>query len=180
MRSEQQVIIQFLLQANANADNIHRRLQAQFTDDAYRIRSVRRRCQFARQGRAELHNDARSGRAAIGFTDTKTLSALRREPFRSPHLIAEVVGVSYLTLVRHLPDSLGMKNFHWRRVPYEWTPDLCRRRLEICGYIKTSLAGRIFNDVDKLLEAIIKSLNEIQPSELRLVFHHCIEQLKSN
>jgi hypothetical protein len=37
------------------------------------------------------------------------LSVLHREPFRSTHSIAEVVGVSYLILIRHLRDSLGMK-----------------------------------------------------------------------
>jgi hypothetical protein len=48
MEYEQRVIIRFLPQedANANADDIHRRLHAQFTDDAYSIRSVRRWCQF--------------------------------------------------------------------------------------------------------------------------------------
>jgi hypothetical protein len=38
---KQRLIIQFLLKANANADNILRTLQAQFTDGPYSIRSVR-------------------------------------------------------------------------------------------------------------------------------------------
>jgi hypothetical protein len=39
MEYEQRMIIQFLLQeeANANADDIQRRLEAQLTDDAYSI-----------------------------------------------------------------------------------------------------------------------------------------------
>jgi hypothetical protein len=35
-------------------------------------------------------------------------------------------------------------------------------------HIKTSFAGRVFNDSDELLEAVIEFLNEIQPFELQL------------
>jgi hypothetical protein len=44
--------------------------------------------------------------------------------------------------------------------------------------IKTSLGSRVFSDADELLAAVIESLNEIQPSELQLVFHHWIERVK--
>jgi hypothetical protein len=120
MEYQQRVIILFLFQedAKANADDIHRRLQAQFTDDADSIRSIRRwcqcQCQFIRKGREELDDDLKSGHLPIDFIDTKMLSALEREPFHSAHSLAEVVGVSYSTVIRHLRDSLGMKNFHLR------------------------------------------------------------------
>jgi hypothetical protein len=68
----------FLLKGNANADDIQRRLQAQFTDPVYSIRSVRRECEFRRQERAKLHNDPKSGRPPIDFIGTKILSALER------------------------------------------------------------------------------------------------------
>jgi hypothetical protein len=74
MEYEQRVIIRFHFQEDANADDIHRRLQAQFTDDAYSIRSVRRWCQFIRQRREDLHDDPRSGGPPIDFIDTKLLS----------------------------------------------------------------------------------------------------------
>jgi hypothetical protein len=76
MESEQRVIIRSLLKTSANADDIHRRLQAQFTDDAYSIRSVRRWCQFLRQVREDFHDGPSSGRLAINFINTKSLSAL--------------------------------------------------------------------------------------------------------
>jgi hypothetical protein len=34
----------------------------------------------------------------------------------------------------------------------------------------TSLAGRVFNDVNELLETVVEFLNGVQPSELQLVF----------
>jgi hypothetical protein len=46
------------------------------------------------------------------------------------------------------------------------------------GHVKRFLVCRVFNDADELLEAVIEFLNEIQPSELRLVFHHWIERVK--
>jgi hypothetical protein len=57
MKHEPGVIIRFLFKENANADGIHRRLQAQFTDDDYSIRSVRQWCHFIRQGREDFHGD---------------------------------------------------------------------------------------------------------------------------
>jgi hypothetical protein len=46
------------------------------------------------------------------------------------------------------------------------------------GCIKTSLAGRVFNCADELLEVVIEFLSEIQPSELQFIFHHWIERVK--
>jgi hypothetical protein len=46
------------------------------------------------------------------------------------------------------------------------------------GRIKTILVGRAFNDVDELLEAVIKFLNEIEPRELQHVSRHWIERVK--
>jgi hypothetical protein len=77
----QRVIIRLLLKENANADDIHRRLQAQLTDDVDRIRSVRRWCQFIRQERENLHGDPMSGRLPIDRVDTKILPTLNRRPF---------------------------------------------------------------------------------------------------
>jgi hypothetical protein len=77
MKCEQPMILWFLLKENANADDIHRRLQAQFTDDAYSIRSVRDYCQFIRQGRKDFQDDLRADRPPIEFIDTKTLSTLK-------------------------------------------------------------------------------------------------------
>jgi hypothetical protein len=114
MEYEQQVIIRLLLREDATADDIHRRLQAQFTDNADSIRSVRSRCQLIRQEREDLHDDPRSGRPPIEVIHTKILSALKREPFHSAHSLGEVVGVSCSTVIYYLRDSLGMKNFHLR------------------------------------------------------------------
>jgi DNA-binding MurR/RpiR family transcriptional regulator len=40
------------------------------------------------------------------------LSELEKELFHAAHSLAEVVNVSSSTVIRHLQDSLGMKDFH--------------------------------------------------------------------
>jgi hypothetical protein len=58
MEYGQRGIIRFLLNENANADDIHRKLQKQFTDD--------------------VHDKTRSGRSPIDFIDAKIFPALER------------------------------------------------------------------------------------------------------
>jgi hypothetical protein len=45
-------------------------------------------------------------------------------------------------------------------------PDLASSDFWLFGHIKTYHAGRLFNDQDEPLEAVIEFLNEIPPSEL--------------
>jgi hypothetical protein len=139
---EQRVVIRFLLQEDANMDNIHRRLQAQFTDNGYSIGSVRRWCQFIRQGREDIHDDPRSGHPPTDLVDTKILSTLKRRPFHSAYSLVEILSVSYSTILCHLLDSLGMENFHLRWVPHELTPNLHRRPSEIYGRLLPTLKQR--------------------------------------
>jgi hypothetical protein len=110
MEYEHRVIIRALFKENTNADNIHGRFQSQFTDDIYSIRSVRPAVSASDKGEKNLHGNPRSGRPPIGCIDAKILSALEKEPFRSTHSLAGVMYVSNSTIIRHLRDSLGMKN----------------------------------------------------------------------
>jgi hypothetical protein len=50
------------------------------------------------------------------------------------------------------------------------SPDLAPSNFSLFGHIKTSFACYVLNDVDQLFEAVLEFLNEIQPSELELVF----------
>jgi hypothetical protein len=56
--------------------------------------------------------------------------------------------------------------------------DLAPSDFWLFGHIKTTLAGRLFNDADELREAAIEFFKEIQPSELQFVFHHWTERVK--
>jgi hypothetical protein len=81
--------------------------------------------------------------------------------------------------LRQLPDSFFecVKIFFDENsvviIPHpSYSPDLAPSDFCVCGHIKTSFTGRVFNDVDELLEAVIEFVNEIQLSELQLVFVH--------
>jgi hypothetical protein len=52
------------------------------------------------------------------------------------------------------------------------SPDLTQSDFWLFGHIKTSLAGRVFNDVNEFFDAVIEFSNETQPTKLQLVFHH--------
>jgi hypothetical protein len=101
------VVIRSLPKEYANADDIHGRIQAQFTSDAHSIQSVRRWCQSMKQERENFRDDPRS--PPIDFIDTRIMSTLEREPFHYAHSLAEVMGVSCLTMICHMQHSLGMK-----------------------------------------------------------------------
>jgi hypothetical protein len=43
----------------------------------------------------------------------------REKSFHSAHSLAQVVSVCYSTIIRHLHDSLGLKNFRLRWMPQD-------------------------------------------------------------
>jgi hypothetical protein len=55
--------------------------------------------------------------------------------------------------------------------------DLAPSDFRVLGHIKTSLAGRVFNDGYELFEGVVEFLNEIQASELQFVFHCWTERI---
>jgi hypothetical protein len=109
MEHEQRVIIQFLCEEHASPEDIHARLEAQFADTTYGKRSLRRWCQYVRQGREDLHNEVRSGRPPIGFLDIRILALLDERRFHSDYSITQTVGVSQSSVLNHLLESHGMK-----------------------------------------------------------------------
>jgi hypothetical protein len=102
MEYEQRVIVRFLYRERVAQDEIHRRLKAQFADDAYSLRSVQHWYQFVWQGREDLRDDDRLGRLTLDFVDSKIIALLDREPFHSTYSLAEASSISHSTMLRHL------------------------------------------------------------------------------
>jgi hypothetical protein len=105
-------------------EDIHAPLEAQFRDAPSSEQSVRRWCQYARQGRENLHDEVQSGRSRIDFLDIRILTLLYEQPFHLAYSIAEALGVSRLTILSHLPESPDIKIFHLRWIPHELTTSL--------------------------------------------------------
>jgi histone-lysine N-methyltransferase SETMAR len=68
---------------------------------------------------------------------------------------------------------------HISRVPQPaYSPDLAPSDFWLFGHLKTSLAGRMFDEPGELLDGIRSFLEEVRPSELQIVFSHWIERVR--
>jgi transposase len=68
---------------------------------------------------------------------------------------------------------------HVSRVPQpSYSPDLTLSGFWLLGHLKNSLAGRMFENPEELLEGITSFLREVQPSELQVVFSPCGERVR--
>jgi hypothetical protein len=123
MSYEERVIIQFLHKEKVHPTQVHRRLAAQYGLETYNPQSVQHWCQLFDCRRQNLHDDPRSGRPPIDHFDAKIIGCMEREPFSSAYSLAEALDVSPATILCRLHDSLGMKNFHLRWIPYQLTDD---------------------------------------------------------
>jgi hypothetical protein len=81
MEIEQKVIIHFLCREATDANNIHTRLSAQFSDVTYSLRSVQRWYQYDRERQECWHGESWSGRPPIALFDIHILFALEKQPF---------------------------------------------------------------------------------------------------
>jgi hypothetical protein len=59
-----------------------------------------------------------------------------------------------------------------------YSPDIALSNFWLFGHGKNSLAGRTLDEPEQLLEAITEFLDEIQPSELEVVFSHLVERVR--
>jgi DNA-binding transcriptional ArsR family regulator len=114
MEFDQRVIIRFLCKDRVSLEDIHAHIEAEFGDATYSEQSVQWWCQYVRQRREDLHDEVQSGRPPIDFLDIRILVLLNQQPFHSAYSIAEALGVSHSTVLSHLRESLGLKNFHLR------------------------------------------------------------------
>jgi transposase len=114
MEYDQRVIIRFLANEGADARQIADRLQAQFTEDSYQLRTVQFWLAEIRRGRQDLHDEIRNRRPPLDDLDSKILAILEKSPFELSRSIAERLLVSHSAVLRHLRESIGFKSFHLR------------------------------------------------------------------
>jgi hypothetical protein len=150
MRYEQRVIIRFLHNEKVDPHAIHQRLHAQFGLDTYGLRTVQYWCQLFTLGRDDLHEKDRPGRPPIDYVDAEILGCLQKEPFSSSHSLAQTLNLSQSTVLDRLHNSLGMNNWHVRKIPHELTDDLRRTKVSKCRELLNALermAASAFRDI---------------------------------
>jgi hypothetical protein len=128
IKYDQRVIIWFLSNERIAADEIISKLQAQFAEHAYKLRTFRFWIGEVRFGRQDLHDEIRTGRPALHDLDAKILVILNKYPFESALSIGERLHVSHATVLNYLDLPIGFKSFHLRWVPHLLTEDWRQKR----------------------------------------------------
>jgi hypothetical protein len=128
MEYDQRMIIRFLSKEGIAADEITTRLQAQFAEHAYKLRTVRFWIGQVRFGRKDLHDEIHTGRPHLNDIDAKILAILNKSPFESACSITERLRVSHAIVLHYLHLSIRFKLFHLRWVPHLLTEDLREKR----------------------------------------------------
>jgi hypothetical protein len=100
----------------------------------------------------------------------------RRNPHaRRPHLHLDNCRVRFSSVAEQF-----IAQNHISRVPQPaYSLDLAPSYFWLFGHLKNSLAGRIFDNPEQVLDDITSFLEEVQPSELHVVFSHCVERVRS-
>jgi hypothetical protein len=112
MEYDQRVIIRFLWNKRTDAHEITHRLQTQFDEHVYTLRTVRFWIIDARLSRQDLHDEIRTGRLPLDDLDAKILARLDKSPFESARSITNTLGIGHSKVLLYLHDSIGSRLFH--------------------------------------------------------------------
>jgi hypothetical protein len=139
MEHDQRVTIRFLLNEGTDIHDITNRLQAQFGEHAYELRTARFWIAEVWLGHQDFHDEIRTGRPPLDDLDAKIVAMLDRPSFESACSIAETLPIAYLTVLLHLYNSIGLRSFHVHRMPHLLTHHLREKRKESAKAILPSL-----------------------------------------
>jgi hypothetical protein len=89
MDNEQRVIIKFLTNQSVDPHKIHARLSAEFGQQTYALRAIQFWVRETQPGRENLHDEHRSGKSALDYIRTKTISIFEKTLFESAHSLAQ-------------------------------------------------------------------------------------------
>jgi hypothetical protein len=99
------------------------RLQTQFDEHIYQLRTIQFWIAEARLGCQDLHNEIRVGRPPLDDLDMKILAMLDKSPFQVVHSIAKRLSVTHTIMLLHLHNSISFKSFHLHWVAHLLTDD---------------------------------------------------------
>jgi hypothetical protein len=130
MEYGQRVVIRFLHNEEADVHDITQRLQAQFAQDAYALRTVQFWIGEGCRDHQPLHDQNRMGRLPLDDLETKILAILDKYPFESTQSISETIHIDMATILRHLRNFIGFKSSPLYWVPHVLTAGLYEKRME--------------------------------------------------
>jgi hypothetical protein len=112
MGHDQRTIIKFLHNEKANAHDIIHRLQVQFAQDAYTIRTIQFWIGEVIRGHQDILDENRMGQSPLGDLNMKILATLDKSLFKSAQSISETLRVGLAIVLWHLHDSIEFISFH--------------------------------------------------------------------
>jgi hypothetical protein len=130
MEYDQRVIIKFLWNEGADARDIGDKLQVQFGEHVYQLRTIRFWIAETRLGRQDLHDEIRTGRPLLDDLDATILAIFGKCLFKSAYSIIERLLVAHSTVLLHFHNFIGFKLFHLYWIPHLLTNDLREKRKE--------------------------------------------------
>jgi hypothetical protein len=130
MEHDQRVIIRFLWNERIDAYEITHRLQAQFDEYVYALRTVRFWIAEVGLDCQDIYDEIRTGRHPLDDLDINFLAILNKSTFESARLISKTLGVAHSTVLLHSHDSIGFRSFHLHWGPHLLTHDSRDKRKE--------------------------------------------------
>jgi hypothetical protein len=112
MEYDQILIIRFLWDKKIDTHEIAHRLQEQFGEHAYALRTFRFCITEVWLDRQDFHDDSHIRRHPLDDLDAKILSILDKSPFESVRSITETLFVAYSRVLLHIHDSISFRSFH--------------------------------------------------------------------
>jgi hypothetical protein len=125
---DRRVIIRFLWNEENDANQITAKLQAQFGEHAYELRTARFWIAEVRFCPQDLYDEIRTGRPPLDDLDVKILAIFDKSAFESTCSIGERLIVGHVKVLKHLHVLIGFKLFHLRWVPHPLTDYLRQKR----------------------------------------------------
>jgi hypothetical protein len=112
MEYDQRVIIRFLWNEGIDTNQITARLQAQFGEHAYKLRTIRFWISGASFSYQDIHDEICTSKPPLDDLDAKILAILDKSLFVSACSMAERLHVGHATMLERLHGSIGLKSFY--------------------------------------------------------------------
>jgi histone-lysine N-methyltransferase SETMAR len=130
-KDKQRAVIEFLRLEGETGDNIHSRLVKVYGDEAYSRSAVFEWVREVDNGRTDLKDLPRSGRARDLQISSQITTLLQEFPFHSTRSLADEVGVCNQTIANYL-ERMGYSFRVLKWVPYPLNSDNKKKRLQMC------------------------------------------------
>jgi [histone H3]-lysine36 N-dimethyltransferase SETMAR len=153
-KCEQRSVIRFLLAKKTNASEIHRQLREVYGEHAFSRKVVWEWCKKFKDGRTEVHDEARSGRPSIitdEVVDAVQTKILTDRRIKISELCIDFPDVSRGTIFEIVKNCLGYKKLCARWVPKMLTADHLTKRMAA----SLELLTRYHNEGDDFLNRIV-------------------------